>query len=236
MTALRSLLFVALFYLWSAALAVGAAPICLLGPRRWTMEMMRLWAKGIIVLLRVVCSVRVEIRGRQHIPTGAAVLAPKHQCMFDVFAQFAVLPDACFVMKKELMWIPFFSWYAIKAKMIVVDRDGHSAALRKLVKDSQERFAQARQVMIAPEGTRMAPGAAPDYKPGIAALYREIDVPVHPVATNAGVHWPKHGFLRKPGTIVFEYLEPIQPGLKRAEFMRTLQERLETASTALLTL
>ena len=82
----------------------------------------------------------------------------------------------------------------------------------------------------------MAPGAAPDSKPGIAALYREIDVPVHPVATNAGVHWPKHGFLRKPGTIVFEYLEPIQPGLKRAEFMRTLQERLETASTALLTL
>ena len=86
------------------------------------------------------------------------------------------------------------------------------------------------------EGTRTAPGAAPDYKPGIAALYREIDVPVHPIATNAGVHWPKHGFTRKPGIIVFEYLEPIQPGLKRAEFMRTLQERTETASNALLTL
>ena len=79
-------------------------------------------------------------------------------------------------------------------------------------------------------------GAAPDYKPGIAALYREIDVPVHPVATNAGVHWPKHGFMRKPGTIVFEYLEPIAPGLKRAEFMRLLQDRIETASTKLLTL
>ena len=91
-------------------------------------------------------------------------------------------------------------------------------------------------MIIAPEGTRTAPGAAPDYKPGIAALYREIDVPVHPVATNAGVHWPKHGFTRKPGTIVFEYLEPIQPGLKRAEFMRTLQERTETASNALLEL
>ena len=234
MTALRSLIFVALFYIWSVLVAVGCALFVLPAPRSWTTEMMRVWAKGIFVLLRI-CDIRVEVRGREHMPTGAAVLAPKHQTMFDVFAQFALLPDACFVMKKELMWIPFFSWYALKAKMIVVDRAGHSAALRKLVKDSQERFADARQVMIAPEGTRVVPGAAPDYKPGIAALYREIDVPVHPVATNAGVHWPRSGFLRKPGVIVFEYLEPIPPGLKRAEFMRTLQDRLETASNALLT-
>ena len=236
MTTVRSLVFAALFYLWSVLVAVGCAIVVLPGPRSWTTGMMRGWAKGIIVLLRVVCDIKVEVRGREHMPTGAALLAPKHQCMFDVFAQFAFMPDACFVMKKELMWIPFFSWYALKAKMIVVDREGHATALRKLVKDSQERFAEHRQVIIAPEGTRTAPGAAPDYKPGIAALYREIDVPVHPIATNAGVHWPKHGFTRKPGTIVFEYLEPIQPGLKRAEFMRTLQERTETASNALLTL
>lgn len=225
-----------LFYLWSVLVAVGCALVILPAPRRWAMGMMRVWAKGIIFLLRAVCDIRVEVRGREHMPKGASVLAPKHQCMFDVFAHLAWLPDVCFVMKKELMWIPFFSWYALKAKMIVVDREGHSAALRKLVKDAQERFAEHRQVIIAPEGTRTAPGAAPDYKPGIAALYREIDVPVHPIATNAGVHWPKHGFTRKPGIIVFEYLEPIQPGLKRAEFMRTLQERTETASNALLTL
>ena len=236
MIALRSLVFVALFYLWSAAVAIGALPFALPGPRRWTMAMMRFWAKGIIVLLRTICDIRVEVRGREHIPQGAAVLAPKHHCMFDVFAQFAWLPDACFVMKKELMWIPFFSWYAIKARMIVVDREGHSTALRKLVRDSQDRFAQDRQVMIFPEGTRTEPGAAGDYKPGIAALYRQIDVPVHPVATNSGVHWPRHGFMRKPGVIVFEYLEPIQPGLKRVEFMRTLEERIETASMKLLPL
>jgi 1-acyl-sn-glycerol-3-phosphate acyltransferase len=90
--------------------------------------------------------------------------------------------------------------------------------------------------VIFPEGTRGQPGVPGEYKPGIAALYREIDVPVHPVATNAGVHWPAHGFIRKPGTIVFEYLEPIPPGLKRAEFMRILQERIETASAKLLAL
>lgn len=235
MIALRSLIFVALFYAWSVFVAVGLSPF-LLGPRSWAMELMRVWARGIIWLLRVVCDIKVEVRGKEHMPTGAALVAPKHHCMLDVFAQFAWLPDACFVMKKELTWIPFFSWWGMRAKMIVVDRAGHATALRKLIRDSKERFADSRQLLIFPEGTRSAPGAPADYKPGIAALYREIDVPVHPVATNAGVHWPKHGFMRKPGTIVFEYLEPIAPGLKRAEFMRLLQDRIETASTKLLTL
>lgn len=235
MIALRSLIFVVLFYVWSIMVAVGLSPF-LLGPRFWAMELMRVWARGIIWLLRVICDIKVEVRGKEHMPKGAALVAPKHQCMFDVFAQFAWLPDASFVMKKELTWIPFFSWWGLRAKMIVVDRAGHSTALRKLIRDSKERFAGDRQLLIFPEGTRTEPGEPADYKPGIAALYREIDVPVHPVATNSGVHWPKHGFMRKPGTIVFEYLEPIAPGLKRAEFMRLLQDRIETASTKLLTL
>ena len=235
MIALRSILFVALFYVWSVIVAVGLSPF-LLGPRSWAMELMRVWARGIIWLLRVVCDIKVEVRGKEHMPKGAALVAPKHHCMFDVFAQFAYLPDACFVMKKELTWIPFFSWWGMRAKMIVVDRAGHSTALRKLIRDSKERFAENRQLLIFPEGTRSVPGAPADYKPGIAALYRELDVPVCPVATNSGVHWPRHGFLRRPGVIVFEYLEPIPPGLKRAEFMRTLQERIETASNRLLSL
>ncbi|MDX5330239.1 MAG: 1-acyl-sn-glycerol-3-phosphate acyltransferase [Caulobacteraceae bacterium] len=231
MTALRSLLFVALFYLWSATVAILISPI-LLAPRRWTLRALDFWARGVIALLPI-CGIRVEIRGREHIPTGPALVAPKHQCMFDVFAQFTWLPDACFVLKKELMWIPFFGWYAQKARMIVVDREAHAAALKKLVKDSRDRLTEDRQLVIFPEGTRGDPGVKGDYKPGVAALYRDLDLPVHPVATNSGVHWPRHGFLRKPGVIVFEYLEPIPPGLKRAEFMRLLEERIETASLRL---
>ncbi len=232
---LRSLLFVILFYVWSAGIAIVSTPI-LFGPRSWSLAMFRIWGNGLILLLRLCCDIKVEVRGRQYIPTGPALVAPKHQCMFDVFAQFTWLPAASFVTKKELMWIPWFSWYARKTRMIPVDRSGHSKALRKLIKDSKERFDERRQVVIFPEGTRTAPGAVGDYKPGIAALYREIDVPVHPVATNSGVHWPAHGFLRHPGTIVFEYLEPIPPGLKRAEFMRLLEQRIETASEKLLPL
>jgi 1-acyl-sn-glycerol-3-phosphate acyltransferase len=222
-----------LFYIWSTFIALSMTPL-LLGKRRWVVATLGVWARGINLLLRVVCGIKVELRGREHMPTGPAIVAPKHQCMYDVFAQFAWLPYACFVMKQELARIPFFGWYAIKAGMVRVDRAGHAAALKKLVKDAKDRFRDDRQLIIFPEGTRGEPGQTGDYKPGIAALYRELDLWVHPVATNSGVCWPAHGFKRYPGTIVFEYLEPIPPGLKRAEFMRTLQERIEAASLRLL--
>lgn len=232
MTAIRSLLFHLLFYLWTAVVAVICTPV-LLGPTRWTLAMFHFWGRGVVLLLGV-CGIRVEVRGRQHIPNGPALVAPKHQCMFDVFAQFTWLPASVFVMKKELNWIPWFGWYAAKVGTIDIDRSGHATALKNMVRRAKALFAKDRQVVIFPEGTRGQPGAKTDYKPGIAALYRELDVPVIPVATNSGVHW--QSFQRIPGTIVFEYLEPIPPGLKRAEFMRTLEERIEAASARLLPL
>ena len=236
MILVRSLVFVALFYVWSVAFALAMIPFLIL-PAPWMTKVLGLWAGGINLMLRLICGIRVEIRGREHVPKGDAIVAPKHQCMLDVFAQFGVLPDPFFVMKQELKWIPLFGWYGMKMGALLVDRAGHAAALKKMVREALQRFGKGdRQLLIFPEGTRGEPGKAGDYKPGIAALYRELNVPVHPVATNSGVHWPAHGFLRKPGVIVFEYLEPIPPGLKRAEFMRTLEERIETASTRLLSL
>jgi 1-acyl-sn-glycerol-3-phosphate acyltransferase len=233
MILLRSLLFMIAFYAWSVFMALAMLPT-VIGPRQWMIGFFRFWGRGIYLLLAVICGIKVDVRGQHLIPKGAALVAPKHQCMFDVFSQFVWLPDSCWVMKKELMWIPFFGWYALKTRMIIVDREGHAAALKRMVKDALARFADGRQLVIFPEGTRGAPGVAGDYKPGVAALYRELNVSCVPVATNSGVHWPAHGFLRKPGTIVFEFLEPIPPGLKRATFMETLKTRIETASNALL--
>ena len=235
MLAIRSFVFVAIFYLWSLIFSICAIPL-LLAPSSWMARALPIWTHGIHFLLWAICGIKVEIRGKQFIPKGPALVAPKHQCMLDVFTEFSVLPHSIFVMKKELVWIPFLAWYGLKLGCIVVDRDAHAKALRKMVADAKLRFQKSRQLVIFPEGSRGEPGVAGDYKPGIAALYRDLDVPVHPVATNSGVHWPKHGFLRKPGLIVFEYLEPIQPGLKRGEFMRILEERIETASNKLLPL
>lgn len=233
MVAIRSAIFHLVFYVWGVATALLCTPL-LLGPTSWTLGMFHVWGRGNVVLLRLICGVKVEVRGKEHIPQGPALVAPKHQCMFDVFAQFTWLPASVFVMKKELNLIPWFGWYAAKVGTIDIDRSGGAAALKKMVARAKALFAKDRQVVIFPEGTRGKPGVKGDYKPGVAALYRELDVPVHPVATNSGVHWRK--FLRTPGTIVFEYLEPIPPGLKRGEFMRTLEDRIETASERLLTL
>lgn len=229
---LRSLAFAAYFYLLSTLTAFLMLPT-LIGPRSWVIWCLRRWSRAVLWGLRVLCDVRVEMRGLEHVGHGAAFIAAKHQCMLDTIVPFVFMDDGCLVLKKELTRIPFYGWYAVRAGMIVVDREAHSAALRKLVADSRHRMAERRQLMIYPEGHRMDPGEAPDYKPGVAALYRDLNLPCVPMATNSGVHWPAHGFLRRPGLVVFECLEPIPPGLKRAPFMAELQNRIETASDAL---
>ena len=232
MILLRSLAFTAVFYVCSAVAAIVMIPL-LLAPRTWMIGAFRAWARSVIWAVDVFCGVKLEVRGREHMPTGAALLAPKHQCLFDTIVPLALLPDSCQVMKQELVKIPFYGWYALKSGMIVVDREGAAKTMRKLLADGRARLAEGRQILIFPEGHRMAPGAAPDYKPGVAALYG-LGVACVPVATNSGVHWPAHGLRRHPGTIVVEFLEPIQPGLKRPAFMLELENRIETASNALL--
>ena len=233
MTAIRSLVFVAVFYLWSLIVGLAMIPL-LLAPREWMLATMKLWARGVLASLGPACGVRVEFRGLEHLPRGAALIGAKHQCMFDTMGPFVIFADACYVMKKELTRIPFYGWYCAKVGMIVVDREGRSAALRKLLTDGKAALAAGRQLVIYPEGTRVAPGETGDYHPGIAALYRAEGLACVPLATNSGTHWPAHGFLRRPGVIVYEFLEPIPPGLPRAEFMRILEERLEAGSRALL--
>jgi 1-acyl-sn-glycerol-3-phosphate acyltransferase len=234
MMLLRSLLFALVFYVWSAAVGILGLPLLWLAPRSWVVGWMRFWAASSTGLVAAICGVRVEIRGREHLPAGPALIAAKHQCMLDTMAPFAVFDDAAYVMKQELMRIPVYGWYTRRSKMIAIDREANAKALRQLLSDTRKCIADDRQVVIFPEGHRTAPGAKGDYKPGVAAVYRDLGLPCIPMATNSGVHWPAHGFLRRPGVIVYEFLPPIPVGLARAQFMRTLEQRLESASAALL--
>ncbi len=235
MILVRSLVFAFAFYLWTLVAAILFLPV-LVGPRRYAQGSLKLWGAVVTWLLRVICNVRVEVRGHEHAPVGAALVAAKHQCMFDIFGTFNLLPDASYILRQELMRIPIFSWWAWKCHMIVIDREGGAKTLRKLLADARQRLKEApdRQIFIFPEGHRGAPGVPGDYQPGVAALYRDLALPCVPIALNSGVHWPAHGIIRRPGTIVFQFLEPIPPGLKRAAFMHELESRLEAASNALL--
>ena len=233
MTAIRSLIFVLWLYLSLVIFAVGMSPALAL-PHRYALGVVKMWAGAVLFGLRWITGVKVEFRGLEHRPTGKALLACKHQGMLDIIIPFVVLDDPCIITKKELMILPFFGWFAWKTKMFSVDRSAASKALRDMVKQARERSAEGRQIWIFPEGTRAPVGTVPDYKPGVAALYRDLEVPCWPVATNAGVHWPAHGFRRYPGTVVYEFLPPIEANLKRGPFMAELELRIETASNALL--
>ena len=217
----------------------GTAVICIIllptlaMPRAAIMTGVAAWARVMAFGLRWIGGVSVEVRGREHLPDGGVLMAAKHQSMFDIIPPFFFLPDAAFVLKKELMRIPMFGWHCAKARMIAVDREGQARALKDLVAAATDRLNDGRQLIIFPEGTRKAPGETPDYKPGVAALYRELGLPCVPMATNAGEFVTAAGLPLRPGTIVFEVLEPIPAGLKRGEFMRELQTRVETASARL---
>ena len=229
---LRSAVYVVWISAWLVILGLGCLPF-LFGPRKGVLWAARTWARLSVWGLKAIVGLSIEVRGLQHRPAGAALVAAKHQSMLDTIAPFAVLDDPCFVWKQELMRIPIYGWYIAKAGMIPIDRVGGAKAVRFLRVAAAERLADDRQIVIFPEGTRQEPGAAPAYKPGVAALYRDLEFPCTPMATNAGLFWPPTGKLLRPGVAVFEFLEPIPPGLKRADFMRLLEERIETASNAL---
>ena len=233
MIAIRSLLFNAAFYLWTAFMAILWLP-ALLGPRIWTARGQTIWARGVMGLMRVIAGIGIEIRGKENLPDGAALIASKHQSAWDTIIYHIVLDDPAVAMKRELFWIPVYGWYAAKVRMVPIDRRGGPKAVRAMIRASQEAAKMGRSIVVFPEGTRVTPGLRAPYRPGIGGLYTQLALPVVPVALNSGLFWPRRKFLRRPGTIILEFLPVIAPGLKRAELITALEERLEPATDALI--
>ena len=230
MTVFRSIAFQLYFALMSVAINLAWLP-ALLGPPRWTQRGIELWGRLTLWGLRVICGLTYEVRGREHLAATPVLYAGKHLAMWDTVVLPVVLPDVALVLKRQLLFIPFYGWYALKSGMIAVDRGAHAKALRSLIAQGKDRLARGRSIAIFPEGTRKKIGAPLDYKPGVAALYTQLGVPCIPFALNSGVFWT--GPLRKPGKIVIEFLAPIPPGLKRPAFMAELTTRVETATARL---
>jgi 1-acyl-sn-glycerol-3-phosphate acyltransferase len=227
----RSIAYNLTLYLTAIVIGIAATP-ALLMPRGAAVLVIRHLARISIWLLRVIAGTRYEVRGK--LPEGGVLIAAKHQSMWDTIAMPVILNDPAIVLKAELLWIPYYGWFSKKADMIGIDRGAGAKAVRHLIQQGTAALALGRPIVIFPEGTRAAPGVKLDYKPGVAALYRQLGVPCVPVAVNSGLFWPRRKFLRRPGTIVVEFLEPIPPGLDRETFMATLSERIETATGRLL--
>lgn len=226
----------ALFVVWMYGLMVIMGLVCapsLLGPRGWALACFRVWLDLVFFGLKLLCGIDYQVRGREHIPHEGALVAAKHQSMFETLALWKILDDPAIILKKELKALPVFGWYAMKLKNIAVDRSAGSKALRDMLKQARERAAEGRQVVIFPQGTRVKPGVSESYKPGVAGLYGAMKVACVPVALNSGQYWPGSGLVRTPGTITIEFLPAIPPGLPKADFMNELETRIETATGAL---
>ncbi len=227
---LRSLAFNAQMYAMMALMGVAFLPLALASARgarfacrtychwvRWTAS----WMIGL----------RTEIRGP--VPQGPAIVAAKHQSFLDIILIFSVLPHPRFIMKRELVWAPILGQYALRLGCIPVNRGKGGAAVTKMVADALHGDADAGQLVIYPQGTRVAPGVDKPYKIGAAALYAALDQPCVPAATNAGLFWPRRGVLRKPGLAVVRFLPAIPPGRSKEAVLGDLRTQIEAASDAL---
>ena len=232
MIVIRSVIFNLLFYAAFILLMIIGLPF-LLTSRRLSMVVVRLWARVSVGLLWAICGTRIEFRNVELIPKGASILAVKHQSFLETFALILVLDDFTYVLKKELTSIPFFGWYLKATQQIGIDRGKKGNTMGLLVRAVREKLAAGRQVVIFPEGTRRMIGAPPAYKPGVSILCVSTEVPCTPVALNSGLFWPRHSFVRRPGTVVIEFLPPLEPGLDKRRFMIAVENAIEPATNAL---
>jgi 1-acyl-sn-glycerol-3-phosphate acyltransferase len=229
---LRSLVYNVLFYVVLVFWVIVGIPTFLM-PRSGILTIARYWARSSIWLLGVICNIRVEYRGLEKIPKGPLIVASKHQSMWETFALLQFFDQPLFILKRELKWIPFFGWYLSKSDMIGVDRSAGGRALLEMARRAGEQVRRGRQLIIFPEGTRTAVGAPPHYKTGIAQIYVDCGVTCLPVALNSGLFWPRRTFMRYPGTLVVEFLDPLPPGLARREFIARISIVIEEATNRL---
>jgi 1-acyl-sn-glycerol-3-phosphate acyltransferase len=225
-----SLIFVVQMYLAMAVIAVVYLPWAILS-RDGAFAACHAYCRWVFWTVRVLCGLKCEVRGAP--PTDEVVVAAKHQSFLDIMMIFHAVPRGKFIMKRELMFAPILGQYALRIGCVPVDRGKRGAAIAKMKADVAKGSALPGQLIIYPQGTRVAPGDKRPYKVGTGLLYEQLGQPCVPVATNVGHFWPKRGILRHPGLAVVEFLPAIAPGLAVADFMAKLTDEVEAASDRL---
>lgn len=226
-----SLIFIVQMYLAMVVFGLMFLPAALID-RDGATRAAHAYCRWVVFSLRVLCGLRCEVRGTP--PTGAALIAAKHQSFLDIILIFGALPAPRFIMKAELRFAPILGWYALRLGCVPVKRGARGAAITRMMEDVRSGMVRPGQLVIYPQGTRVAPGHQRPYKIGTAALYAQLGQTCHPVATNAGLFWPKRSLLRKPGLAVVEFLPSIAPGLENGAFMAALEEAVESGSNRLM--
>ena len=234
--AVRTALFYLLFIGQTVLVAITIGTIALVTGGRTTAswEIAKYWCRSNLGFLRWIAGVKTKVTGQENIPEGGCIIAAKHQSDWDVFAIFPHSGRPAYIVKKELMRIPFFGWAARSLDCIEVDRKKGAEAIPSMMRQAHAAIARGCRIVIFPEGTRRAPLAPADYRQGIARLYAELKVPVVPVALNSGLFWGRNSLVIWPGTAEAKFLPAIEAGLPPDVFMARLKKAIETDSDVLI--
>ena len=227
---LRSLVFVGQMYLAMAVLAAAFTPLAL-GNRRFAYNAVHAYCRYVRWSAAWMVGIRSEVRGP--VPEGEVIVASKHQSFLDIILIVSVLPRPKFIMKASLRFAPILGWYALRIGCVPVDRGRRAEAIRQMMSGVMSGDAPAGQLVIYPQGTRVAPGAFVPYKSGTAVIYETTGQPCIPAATNVGLFWPRKSWIKRPGKVIFQFMPPVRAGMDAETFTKTLQDQIETTTEAL---
>lgn len=229
-----SVLFNIFYVFWTVFIGIIFLPAVFLPQHIIILIVGKIWARGLYFFLKIFCNLKLNLIGKNNIPSSPAIFASKHQSALETFMFHLLLNKPVFVLKKELLDIPIFGFYLKKMGMIAIDRDGGIRSLKLLLKQVQDKIKEGYSIVIFPEGTRTIPGETTEYNPGIVAIYNLKIAPIIPVALNTGYFWPKKSFLKKPGSFSIEFLEKLPAELDKKEFMIRLKDVIELSSNKFL--
>lgn len=233
---IRSFLFNFCFFSWSVLSAFLFFPFFVISTYACQM-VARPWAALSLFFARILCGITYEIRGAQYLEqykNQPVIYASKHQSAWDTMIFHILMRCPAYILKRELLFLPFWGWYLWRMKMIAIDRSAKASSMKHMIKQSKDVIANNRSIIIFPEGTRTTPGQDTQYHPGVVALYSQLKVPVVPVALNSGLYWSKDAFIKHPGKIIIEFLPPIEPGIPKSDFASKLENTIETATKTLI--
>ena len=225
MAKLRSILFLVSMML--SALIIGIVALPALLRREWSIAVSKLWCRTCLLSLHVFCGIDDRIQGQEHLPKGAAIIAAKHQSMWETLRLTTLLPRPSFVLKKELKHWPIFSWFARRNGFIFIDREAGSSALRDMTQAAKTMAAEGAQIIIFPEGTRVKPGEEAPFQPGVAALAKALSLPTIPVTHNSGAYWIQPGPEKKPGTVDMTILPALPAPRDRKAYLMQLKDAID---------